>query len=145
LGQVAIFVTWDDWGGWFDHVKQPPVVEKWDSSHAQRPPDAFPEFNGQLFRYGSRVPCLVLGPYAKGAHISHQLNSHVSLLKFCETTFGLEPLTERDKSFNGQIVLILRSHLWHHRSFSVIQRSSSAMPSEQAGNRRIKDALGPRC
>lgn len=98
--EVAIFVTWDDWGGWFDHV-DPPVVEKWNSSHAQRPPDAFPEFNGQPFRYGSRVPCLVLSPYAKRGHISHQLNSHVSLLKFCETTFGLQPLTDRDKSSNG--------------------------------------------
>src|SRR5205814_2299651 len=39
--QVAIFVTWDDWGGWWDHVT-PPEVEKWT--------------DGTQFRYGGRVP-----------------------------------------------------------------------------------------
>jgi phospholipase C len=98
--QVAIFVTWDDWGGWFDHV-DPPVVEKWESSHAQNSADAHPEYNGQPFRYGSRVPCVVLSPYSKRGHVSHEVNSHVSLVKFCETTFGLQPLNDRDKSSNG--------------------------------------------
>ena len=98
--RVAIFITWDDWGGWYDHV-DPPVVEAWNHTHAQRPADEFQQFDGQPFRYGSRVPCLVVGPYAKPGHISKQLNSHVSLLKFCETTFGLDPLTDRDASANG--------------------------------------------
>ncbi len=40
--------------------------------------------------------CLVLSPYAKRGHISKVLHSHVSLLKFCETTFGLGPLNKRD-------------------------------------------------
>jgi phospholipase C len=47
------------------------------------------------------VPCLVLGPYAKAGHISSQENSHVSLVRFCEDTFGLEPLTDRDAQSNG--------------------------------------------
>jgi len=98
--KTAIFITWDDWGGWYDHV-EPPVVEAWNSATAQRPTDAHPEFNGQPFRYGSRVPCLVLSPYAKPAHLSHELNSHVSLLKFCETSFGLPALTQRDGQSNG--------------------------------------------
>ena len=83
------------------HKFCPTIVEKWDSTHAQRPADAFPEFNGEPFRYGSRVLCLVLSPYAKRGHISHQLNSHASLDKFCGTTFGLQPMTDRDKSSNG--------------------------------------------
>ncbi|HVP18797.1 MAG TPA: alkaline phosphatase family protein [Spirochaetia bacterium] len=97
---VAIFITWDDWGGWFDHVV-PPVKESWASTKAQRPTDAFPEFNGQPFRFGSRVPCLVVSPYAKAGHVSHQENSHVSILKFCETVLGLDALTERDAASNG--------------------------------------------
>ena len=97
---VAIFITWDDWGGWYDHV-DPPVKESWDSSMAQRPDDAFPQFNGQPFRYGSRVPCLVVSPYAKAQYVSSQENSHVSLVKFCEDTFGLAPLNDRDASSNG--------------------------------------------
>ncbi len=98
--KTAIFVTWDDWGGWFDHVV-PPVKEKWDSSMAQRPADAFPEFNGDPFRFGSRVPCLVISPYAKQGHISHQENSHVSIVRFCETTLGLPPLNQRDGASHG--------------------------------------------
>jgi phospholipase C len=97
---VAIFITWDDWGGWFDHV-DPPQKEQWDSAKAQRPDDANSQFDGQQFRFGSRVPCLVVSPYAKPGHISSQENSHVSILKFCEDTFGLDPLTDRDAQSAG--------------------------------------------
>jgi phospholipase C len=79
--KTAIFITWDDWGGWFDHVT-PPNVEAWT--------------DGTQFRYGGRVGCLVLSPYAKRGYISKVLHSHVSLVKFCETTFGLQPLNARD-------------------------------------------------
>jgi phospholipase C len=99
-GSTAIFITWDDWGGWFDHVV-PPVKEPWQHTLAQRAADAFPEFDGQPFRFGSRVPCLALSPYARPGHISHQENSHVSLVRFCETTFGLAPLNQRDAASNG--------------------------------------------
>ncbi len=80
---TAIFITWDDWGGWYDHVV-PPDVESWT--------------DGTQFRYGSRVGCLVLSPYARRGYVSHVLQSHVSLVKFCETTFGLKPLNARDKA-----------------------------------------------
>jgi len=76
----AVFITWDDWGGWFDHV-DPPEVEKWK--------------DGSQFRYGGRVPCLVLGPYARRGHVSSTLRSHVSLLRFCVATFGLKPWNAR--------------------------------------------------
>jgi phospholipase C len=90
----VVFITWDDWGGWFDHVA-PPNVEKWDSRMAQRPADEFPQFNGQQFRCGSRVPCLVVSPYAKRAYISKTLRSHISLVKFCETLFGVKSIQAR--------------------------------------------------
>lgn len=85
----AIFITWDDWGGWFDHV-DPPNVETWndDGTH--------PSYDNTQFRYGSRVGCIVLSPYAKSGYISTVLHSHVSLVKFCETNFGLTPLNQRD-------------------------------------------------
>jgi len=81
-GKTAIFITWDDWGGWYDHVT-PPQIETWQ--------------DGTQFRYGPRVPCLVVSPYAKRAYISHTLHSHVSLLAFCEKNFGLPAITKRDK------------------------------------------------
>jgi phospholipase C len=79
----VIFITWDDWGGWYDHV-DPPNLEAWN--------------DGTQFRYGSRVGCLVLSPYAKSGYVSKVLHSHVSLVKFCESNFGLSPLNQRDSN-----------------------------------------------
>jgi phospholipase C len=78
-----------------------PVKEPWDSAQAQRPEDANAQFDGDPFRFGSRVPCLVLGPYAKAGHVSSQENSHVSLLRFCEATIGLAALTDGDAQSIG--------------------------------------------
>jgi len=78
---TALFLVWDEWGGFYDHV-EPPVVEKWK--------------DGTPSRYGHRVPCIVISPYARSGYVSHDLYSHVSLLRFAETVFDLEPLTERD-------------------------------------------------
>jgi phospholipase C len=84
--KTALFLTWDDWGGWYDHVN-PPEVEKWT--------------DGTQFRYGGRVPCLVLSPYAKAGFISHAQHSHVSLLRFCEKSFGLPSLNARTAVDDG--------------------------------------------
>src|SRR5262249_15452197 len=63
---TAIFLSWDDWGGFYDHVVPPTVDE-----------------NG----YGLRVPGLVISPYAKTAYIDHQVLSHDAYLKFIEDDF----------------------------------------------------------
>ena len=86
---TAIFITWDDWGGWWDHV-DPPNVESWNLATPQ------PRYKGTQFRYGSRVGCLVLGPYARKGYISKTLHSHVSLARFCESLFNLSALNQRD-------------------------------------------------
>lgn len=64
--ETAIFLTWDDWGGFYDHVT-PPVVDE----------------NG----YGLRVPGLVISPYAKKGYIDHQILSFDAYLKFIEDDF----------------------------------------------------------
>jgi phospholipase C len=63
---TAIFVSWDDWGGFYDHVV-PPVVDA----------------NG----YGLRVPGIVISPYAKQGYIDHQTLSHDAYNKFIEADF----------------------------------------------------------
>jgi phospholipase C len=93
-GRTAVFVTWDDWGGWSDHV-EPPNVERWDSTKTQRGADSFARFDGEQFRYGSRVPCLVISPYAKSGMVSNTVRSHISLIKFVQTLFGLESIHPR--------------------------------------------------
>ncbi|MFY9718261.1 MAG: alkaline phosphatase family protein [Candidatus Cybelea sp.] len=72
---TAIFVTWDDWGGWYDHVKPP-------------------EYN--KYELGFRVPLIVISPYAKRHYISHQQHEFGSILKFTETIFGLPSLQTTD-------------------------------------------------
>ena len=63
---TAIFLAWDDWGGFYDHVKPPRV-------------------DGQ--GYGIRVPALVISPYARRGYIDHQVLSSDAYLKFIEDDF----------------------------------------------------------
>ena len=74
---TAIFLAWDDWGGFYDHV-QPPTVD------------------GQ--GYGLRVPALVISPYAKKGYVDHQILSFDAYLKFIEDDFlhgrRLDPRTD---------------------------------------------------
>ena len=90
--KMVIFVTWDDWGGWYDHV-DPPLKDKWTGKN----PSRGPSYTNTQFTYGTRVGCLVISPYSKRG-ISKAFHSHVSLVKFCEVTFGLKPLNARDKA-----------------------------------------------
>jgi len=84
--ETAIFITWDCWGGWVDHV-DPPLIEKWT--------------DGTQFYPGGRVGCVVLSPYAQRGYISHVQRTHVSLVKFCEMTFGLPSINHRDAAADG--------------------------------------------
>jgi phospholipase C len=72
---TAIFVTWDDFGGFYDHVP-PPTVSN--------------------FGFGPRVPLLIISPYAKKGYISHTVYEFSSVLKFVETRFNLPTLTPWD-------------------------------------------------
>jgi len=73
----AIFLSWDDWGGFYDHVV-PPAIDQ----------------NG----YGLRVPGIVISPYARKGYIDHQLLSHDACVKFIEDDFlggqRLDPKTD---------------------------------------------------
>jgi phospholipase C len=73
---TAIFLTWDDYGGFYDHV----------------PP---PQVDG--FGFGIRVPLLVISPYARRGWVSHELGEFSSVLRFIEDNWGLTRLTHRDR------------------------------------------------
>ncbi|MGA7671614.1 MAG: alkaline phosphatase family protein [Nitrolancea sp.] len=75
----AFMLTYDDWGGWFDHVSPPQV-----------------DANG----LGFRVPALLVSPYAKQGFIDHTQLDFTSILKFIEQNYGLQPLATRDASAN---------------------------------------------
>ncbi len=73
---TAIFVQWDDWGGFYDHVRPP-----------HRGYDGL----------GFRVPLIVISPYAKQNYVSHVQYETASVLRFAEDLFGLPQLTAADK------------------------------------------------
>jgi phospholipase C len=80
---TAIFITWDDWGGWYDHVPPPQVL----ANCAQW---------GCGYVYGFRVPLIVVSPYAKAGYISHVNHDFGSILKFIEVTYSLPSLGYAD-------------------------------------------------
>ena len=81
---TAIILTWDDWGGWYDHVA-PQVLG--GSNCTQW---------GCGYVYGFRVPMIVISPYAKPAYISKVTHDFGSILKFLETTYNLPSLGYAD-------------------------------------------------
>ena len=72
---TVLVVTWDDWGGWYDHVKPP---------------------HRDSMGMGFRVPLLVVSPYARPGYVSHTVYEFGSVLRFIEDTYGLGSLGQTD-------------------------------------------------
>jgi len=77
---TVVFVMWDDFGGFYDHVP-PPAAE-------------------DQYGLGERVPFLIISPYVKAGYVSSTQYEASSILKFVEERFGLPPLTQRDANAN---------------------------------------------
>jgi phospholipase C len=73
---TAIFITFDEGGGYYDSGYVQPV---------------------DFFGDGTRIPLIVVSPYTRAGHISHEYADHVSILKFIERNWGLEPVTHRSR------------------------------------------------
>ena len=76
---MAVIVTWDENGGFYDHVPPP---------------------KGDRFGPGSRVPALVISPFAKRGHVDHTPYDTLSILALIEHRWSLRPLAERDAEAN---------------------------------------------
>jgi phospholipase C len=72
---TAIFISWDDWGGWYDHVPPPQVDD---------------------MGLGFRVPVIVVSPYAKHGYVSHVTHESGGFLRYTEEIFALPSLGTRD-------------------------------------------------
>jgi len=77
---TAIFIAWDDFGGYYDHVPPPSV---------------------DYFGLGIRVPLLIISPYVNAGTVQHEVSDFSSLLAFTESVSGLPPLRQRDKIANN--------------------------------------------
>lgn len=71
----AFLWTYDDWGGWYDHVAPPQV---------------------DAYGYGFRVPAMMVSAYARRGHVESSTLDYTSILAFIEENWGLAPLAERD-------------------------------------------------
>ena len=80
FSKSAIFLNWDECGGFYDHVV-PPVVD--------------------YYGLGMRVGCIIISPFVKKGYISNVRHEHASILKYVENLWGLDPLTDRDRYANG--------------------------------------------
>jgi phospholipase C len=82
--RTAVVITWDDFGGFYDHVRPPHV---------------------DLFGFGPRVPMLLISPWAARGTIAHDTLEFSSVLRMIETIWDLEPLTERDRNASDMLHL----------------------------------------
>ncbi|HEY3676611.1 MAG TPA: alkaline phosphatase family protein [Candidatus Tumulicola sp.] len=103
---TAIIITWDDWGGFWDHVSPPQM-----------------DYRG----LGFRVPLIIVSPYAKKGYVSHTQYEFGSILKFMETTFGLASLNTTDLRANN---------LTDAFDFSRKPRAFVPIPSQTTGHDR---------
>jgi phospholipase C len=79
---TAIVITWDDFGGFYDHVPPPHV---------------------DMYGLGPRVPALIISPYAKRGYVDHTPYEFASVLRFIETVFDVPPLTSRDANASDML------------------------------------------
>jgi phospholipase C len=77
---TAIIITYDEYGGFWDHVA-PSEIDRWGP--------------------GTRIPTIIVSPFAKKGYIDHTVYNTTSILKLIENRFGLVPLTDRDAKANG--------------------------------------------
>ncbi|HZU73347.1 MAG TPA: alkaline phosphatase family protein [Acidimicrobiales bacterium] len=91
--RTVFIVTYDEWGGFYDHVAPPRVTA---TSAVDK------DLVGGKALLGYRVPCIVASPFSRGdprhPRVVHSLYDHTSILKFIESNFRLRPLTARDAS-----------------------------------------------
>lgn len=112
---TAIFITWDDWGGWYDH----------------EPPTILPGLQGD-YQYGFRVPMIVVSAYTEPSYVDNERYDFGSLLRFIENNFASLGLREGELGFADSRTTTNFSHFFHmepnraSRRFTTIAAPKSA-------------------
>jgi len=97
----ALFVVYDEWGGFFDHVRPPKVPDVRESR----------DVNKDYGLMGLRIPAVAVSPYARRGAVEHTVYGFESILKMIEYRYGLAPLTRRDAYAHN----IARSFDWESK------------------------------
>ena len=130
LDNTVFVVTYDEWGGFYDHVPPPHVVDHTNPANVDHTGDSTTPTDGQLIpdytQLGFRVPTIVVSDLAHRNVVHDGPYEHGSSLAMIESTFGLQPLTARDANARN-----LREVLEHRPRHRV---DASAIPtSAQVG------------
>ena len=90
---TAIVITWDDWGGWYDH----------------EPPTILPGVQGD-YQYGFRVPLIVVSAYTQAAYVNNNRMDFGTILRFIEKNFGITrgSLNFADARTTGDLALFFK-------------------------------------
>jgi phospholipase C len=87
----ALFIVYDEWGGFFDHVVPPRVPDLRSSQN----------LNDDFGQMGFRIPAVLVSPYARRGYIDHSIYGFESILKMIRYRYALPPLTPRDLYANN--------------------------------------------
>jgi phospholipase C len=103
LDSTVFIVTFDEWGGFYDHVPPPQVIDDTNPADVNHSGDSTTPTDGQLYpsyrQLGFRVPGIVVSNLARPHQVVHDGPfEHCSSLALIESTFGLTPLTARDRN-----------------------------------------------
>jgi len=111
---TAIIITYDDSDGWYDHVMPPIVNGSATSKDALNGPGVCgnPDPNGYAGRcgYGTRLPLIVISPYAKVNYVDHAITDQTSILRFIEDNWGLGRIG--DSSFDALAGSLMNMFWW---------------------------------
>ena len=88
---TLLIITFDEWGGFFDHVVPPPAPV----------PQVERDAGNVDGLRGFRVPCILISPFARRHYVSSTVYDHASILRLIEWRWGLPPLSERDAQANN--------------------------------------------
>ena len=101
--KTVLIWCYDEHGGYYDHVPPPAAV----------PPDSIPpaihvppDQPGGYDRYGFRVPCVVVSPFARRNYVSHVVHDHTSILRLVETKWNLGAMTYRDANASNLLDML---------------------------------------
>ncbi len=87
----ALFLTWDEHGGFYDHVPPPAACPPGDEPKLEE--GSAP---GHFDRLGFRVPLIIVSPFARRGYVSHQVSDLTSVTRFVEARFDLPAMSDRD-------------------------------------------------
>jgi phospholipase C len=97
-----LVITWDEHGGFYDHVPPPGAVAPGDT----HPGDQYNQYGFTFEQCGARVPAVVISPLIPPNLIDHRRYDHTSILATLEALFGLDPMTQRDAEANSLTPLL---------------------------------------